>query len=244
MKTELYPAALLATVVCAACADGVVTGPAVSGRYSPPPQVSAVPSDTAAGTAPATVAPPGTHPALTVSTVVWFALTDGERDTVRDRYDVNVSELANYALILDVQGVDESTPGTVGGSALGGSLGSAMYVDSAFRGPSINYSATSHFGASLLGAVIGSSMDRQAQRSFRFRYSVKDGAGNINQFDRVSPEPFHQPVGACVEVASLTIMPSSHCAMDLSSFREQYLRPPAKTAPAGVRRAGVEGKRP
>ncbi|WP_162801276.1 hypothetical protein [Azospirillum brasilense] len=239
----LYRAALLATMVCAACADGVVTGPAVSSRYSPPPQVAAVPSGAGAGTAPATAPPPGTRPVLTVSTVVWFALTDGERDTVRDRYDVNVSELANYAIILNVQGVDESTPGTIGGSALGGSLGSAMYVDSAFRGPSINYSATSHLGASLLGAVIGSSMDREAQRSFRFRYSVKDGAGNINQFDRVSSEPFHQPVGACVEVASLTIVASSYCAMDLSSFREQYLRPPATTAPTGGRKTIVEGKR-
>ncbi|MCW2240662.1 hypothetical protein [Azospirillum canadense] len=244
MMKALHRGVVLATLVCGACADGVVTGPAVSSRYAPAPQsaTAAVGGGNGAATATQT-AMAGRGTPLTVSTAIWFALTDRERAMVRDRFDVDVSERVNYGTIIDVQGVDESTSGTASGSALGGALGSAMYVDNAFKGPSVNYSATSHLGAVVLGSMIGTSMDRPAQRSFRFRYTVKDSASNVSQFDRVSPEPFHQPAGACVEVASLTVVASSYCAMDLLAFRKQYLPTPSTDASVKGRKAKDEDSR-
>lgn len=168
---------------------------------------------------------------LKTNALVWGSLSEAERSSLRAHYLVDVADGSSFGMIMDAQAVDESTPGTTGGAALGGAIGSAMYVDNAFKGPiqNWNYSAQGHLGAALLGAVIGSATDVPAQRLFRFRYTIKTANGDVRQTERVSDQPFRQPIGVCVALPALTVAPSGACETDVAAFRARYLAAAAPT---------------
>jgi len=92
----------------------------------------------------------------------------------RQKYDVDITDRGQYGVIIDVQGINESTAGTTSGAAIGQSYGSAIYVDRAFQGVP-TYSATNHVSAALLGAIIGSSLDTPSNSKFHFMYDKKHG---------------------------------------------------------------------
>ena len=169
--------------------------------------------------------PAGAHAAgdmLRTNDVIWKTLSEAEKDRLRSAYVVDVANSRQYGTIIDAQAVDESTPGTNAGSAIGQAYGSAMYIDNAFKGPRPNYSATSHVGAALLGAIVGSALDAPAVRQFRFRYTVRSLDGSMVQIDRVEGQPFRQPVGVCVSVPALVIEPQGTCETSVTEFRARY----------------------
>ncbi|WP_137106039.1 hypothetical protein [Azospirillum argentinense] len=156
---------------------------------------------------------------------MWSALSEAEKTSLQAKYVVDVADGSRYGVIIDAQSLDESTPGTTGGAALGQAYGSALYVDNAFKGSRPSYSATDHVGAALLGALIGSAMDAPPVRQFRFRYTVRDLSGSVRQIDRVEGQPFRQPTGICIAIPSLALEAQSICDVDIVSFRARYLPP-------------------
>ena len=68
-------------------------------------------------------------------------------------------------------------------------------------------------------------MNQPAVRAFHFRYTIKTIDGGMTQTDRVSDQPFWQPVGSCVSLPSLTLMSPSVCEGDVGAFRAKYLKP-------------------
>jgi hypothetical protein len=171
---------------------------------------------------------------IKVSQVAWFALSSSERELIQKSFVVSTVSQDTFGIIIDNQGVDESTRGTSSGAALGGSLASAAYVDSAFRGGN-NYSAVNQLAFGILGTMIGSTLDSKANSQYHYRYAVKFGNGNIQYFDEVSSDPFRHPAGVCVSVPNIALTDQQLCAQTADSLRTTYLHqvtaaPPSQLA--------------
>lgn len=153
---------------------------------------------------------------------VWQGLSQGDKHQVGARYVVDVIPSESLGVIIDVQGVDRSDPGTTGGQQLGAAMGSAAYIDKAFKGTP-DYSAKSHLGASLFGAIIGSALDRPSSAKYQYRYSVKTLANKIEYLDEYSTEPFRKSLGACVLIPLLSPVSQDLCSETDNTFKQKYL---------------------
>lgn len=160
---------------------------------------------------------------------VWESLSAAERASIQKRHVVDVRESSAFGLVIDNQGVDVSTPGTTGGAALGSAVANATYVDRAFS-PSNNYSAKTHLAATILGAVIGSSLDKPGVQQYHFRYALKLHDGEISYRESVQGGPFRHPVGMCLELLTLSPVPQVLCTQTVADVRKTYLMSPADSA--------------
>ena len=115
-----------------------------------------------------------------------------------------------YGTVIDNQGIDQSSPGTTGGAMVGSALGSAAYIDRAFR-PGNNYSAVAQVGAGLLGALLGAQLDRRPVSQYHFRYALRQRDGEIVSSDSVQQDAFRHPIGMCLRIADLQPVSQSLC---------------------------------
>lgn len=160
---------------------------------------------------------------INVTSTAIAGLSADEKQRLLAIAGVEVLPDDQYGIIIDAQGIDQSTPGTRGGAALGGALASAGYIDNAFRGG--NYSAVNQLALGLVGAAIGSSLDSAAVSRFQFRYAVKLGDGDIKYFDETKSTAFRHSVGVCVLVPALEVMSQRVCNQTGDAIRQTYLKP-------------------
>ena len=159
-------------------------------------------------------------PAL-IKKIIWDELSETEKNSITADYDIKILSSDSFGIITDVQGPDQSTPGTNAGAALGGAVASAAYLDRGLRGN--NYSAGGALAIGLLGAAIGSTMDSGPSSKFQFRYTVKLGDGEIQYFDEIKSTSFRHSVGVCILVPSLTLISQKVCNQTIESVREKYI---------------------
>jgi len=169
---------------------------------------------------------------------VWQSLGGAERASIQQRYVVDVRDPAAYGLVMDNQGVDISTAGTTGGAALGGALANAAYIDRALS-PSNIYSAKTQLAAGILGAIIGSSLDKPAIQQYHFRYALKLQGGEITYRESVQGDPFRHPMGMCLELATLSPAPQTLCTQTTADVRKAYLVLPSTEAIPGTQQDTV-----
>lgn len=160
---------------------------------------------------------------LQISSTVWTELSADERALIQRDNIVELRDPNTFGTVVDTQGVDESQPGTTGGAALGSAVANASYIDHAFK-PGNNYSAKNQLAVGILGALIGSSVDRAPIAQFHFRYAIRLASGEITYRDSVQSDPFRQAAGICLEVSSLTPLPQSLCVQTATSVRATYLK--------------------
>lgn len=166
--------------------------------------------------------PAASKPPAMVIKPVWLQLTDAERQNLGERFDLKLLDAERFGLVMDVQGVDESTKATHAGAAVGAAVGSAAYIDHAFRGAN-NYSAGGHLALGLLGAAIGSSMDKPAVSQFHFRYTVKLGDGDVKYFDEVKSTQFRHSPGVCLLVPELNLISIHVCNQTPETVRQRLI---------------------
>ena len=152
---------------------------------------------------------------------IWEKLSEAEKISITTDYDIKILSPDSFGVITDVQGADQSNPGTNAGAALGGAVASAAYLDRGLRGN--NYSAGGALAIGLLGAAIGSTMDSAPSSKFQFRYTVKLGDGEIQYFDEIKSTSFRHSVGVCILVPSLTLISQKVCNQTIESIRERYI---------------------
>ena len=152
---------------------------------------------------------------------IWEKLSETEKISITTDYDIKILSPDSFGVITDVQGADQSNPGTNAGAALGGAVASAAYLDRGLRGN--NYSAGGALAIGLLGAAIGSTMDSGPSSKFQFRYTVKLGDGEIQYFDEIKSTSFRHSVGVCILVPSLTLISQKVCNQTIESIRERYI---------------------
>jgi outer membrane lipoprotein SlyB len=165
---------------------------------------------------------------IKVSQSAWLALTPTERALIQQKHIVDLAEQDAFGIIIDNQGVNESTPGTNVGANLGGAVGNAAYIDNAIRGG--NYSAMNQLGVGILGAVLGSTLDSKPNAQYHYRYAVKLGSGNIKYFDETKSDPFRHPVGVCVSVPYIALVEQQLCMQTAAFLRTTYLQVPTTQA--------------
>lgn len=159
---------------------------------------------------------------LRVSAVAWRALTPQERAAVQQARVVEIREAGTYGIIVDIQGVNESTPGTTGGASLGAAFAEASYFDRALQ-PGNSYSAKTQLGVTLLGALAGSALDTRPVPRFHFRYAVKLADGEIRMVDSVQADAFRLPTGMCVSLPDLAQIGQSVCTQSADDLRRLYV---------------------
>ena len=165
---------------------------------------------------------------LQVANPAWENLTEHEKTEIQQQFVVESIPASTFGIIVDIQGIDRSTPGSNAGSSLGEAIGNATYIDKALN--SGNYSAKNHLGALLLGGLIGATLDNKQQNLFQFRYAIKDGNGSLIYRDSYSTEPFRHPVGACVILPAVTLASNQKiCTQTSELLRNEYLKIYSKT---------------
>jgi len=164
---------------------------------------------------------------------VWGMLSESERATIQQRYVADLRDPSAYGLVLDNQGLDVSTPGTTGGAQLGSAVANAAYIDRAIS-PSHNYSAKTQLAVGILGAVIGSSLDKAPVQQYHYRYALKLHDGEIVYRDSLQSSPFRHPASMCLELASLSPAPQAMCSQTAIDVRRAFLgaSPPTALIPA------------
>jgi outer membrane lipoprotein SlyB len=168
------------------------------------------------------------QPLIKVSQSAWLALTPTERASIQQKYIVDLAEQDAFGIIIDNQGVNESTLGTNVGANLGGAVANAAYVDNALRGG--NYSAVNQLAVGILGAMVGSTLDSRPNAQYHFRYAVKLGNGDIKYFDETKRDPFRHPVGVCVSVPYIALIEQQLCMQTAAFLRTTYLQMPTTQA--------------
>lgn len=150
---------------------------------------------------------------LDVPEVLWDSLSIKEKIQVSNALEVNLVSTVSMGVIMDVQTLDQSQVGTNAGSQLGTAFGSAAYVDKAFSGDNVDYSARKHLGVALLGGVLGSAADKAPVSNFRTRYTIKLQEGSIQHIEEETPNQFRHSVGLCVFLEPFRIANQQLCSM-------------------------------
>jgi hypothetical protein len=147
-------------------------------------------------------------PSISVTDTSWKRLTKEERDRVEARYSVGVFDGGRFARILNVQIINESSPGSTAGAQLGSAIGQSQYID---HHNWHNYSATGQIAAGLLGALIGAMVDSRPQIAYRQVYTLRDVDGNVRTIERVSDSPVYTAVGVCIDTWNFSTLRDDQC---------------------------------
>jgi outer membrane lipoprotein SlyB len=175
----------------------------------------------ATNTLPQPVSTVPTPKTITVVRPAWTALSQSEQEKLSARMMVSILEPTQYGTVLDVQGADQSTAATNGGAIAGGAIANAAYVDRALRGG--NYSLMNQLAIGVVGAAIGSNLDKQAVSKFQFRYTVRQGDGEIQYFDEVKSTSFRHSVGVCLTLPTLELVSQKICNQTPEMLRAQLV---------------------
>ena len=128
-----------------------------------------------------------------------------------ERFQRGVDAATVRGTIMSTQLIDRSRQGTSTGAGIGSAIGQSIYIDStSWR----NYRATSQLAAGVLGAIIGSSIDRRPTTSFQKVYFIRTKDGEVRRIEEQTSDPVLLPVGACLEYREpfhLTIVSDVAC---------------------------------
>lgn len=156
---------------------------------------------------------------LLVNEAVFVQLSSEDQDKIRaGQPSMQVVPMQAVGTLVSHQIVDMSKPGTTIGTQLGSAIAQAAYIDQARFG---NYSAVTQIGAGLVGAVIGSSLDKSAQKGFLINYGIKLMDGSVKAILNRSVDGIAAPIGQCVFVSDATEAPPNLCADNLVSFLQR-----------------------
>lgn len=156
---------------------------------------------------------------LLVNEAVFVQLSSDDQEKIRaGQPSMQVVPMQSVGTLVSHQVVDTSRPGTTGGSQLGSAIAQAAYIDQARLG---NYSAVTQLGAGLVGALVGSSLDRSPQKGFLINYGIKLMDGSVKAILNRSADGIAAPIGQCVFVDDATEAPPYLCADNLVSFLQR-----------------------
>jgi len=156
--------------------------------------------------------------AIAIPSYLWDQLTPIKKAQISAKYKINLLSDNMLAQITDAQTLDKSIAASNAGSNLGAVVGQAAYIDNAFKGDSINYSATGQVGAAIAGAIIGASLDTSGAQIFKTRYTVKTRANEIQYIEDVSNTPLRHSVGLCVFTLPFGLDKDNLCNLNQSEF--------------------------
>lgn len=155
-----------------------------------------------------------------VASTVWSTISPSDQKKIASRFAIDVLPSNTLGIIFDAQSVDKSTRPTNDGAALGAAIGSTAYIDRSIK-PNTNYSAKSHLGAGVLGALVGGSMDSPGQTLFLHRYTLKILDGTIAYHETEESSSLRHSIGICFSTKDHSIKDQFLCTEDREGFRRR-----------------------
>lgn len=153
---------------------------------------------------------------LVVGAPVWEGVPADIQQEISSDFSLTILSAQQYGMIVDAQSADESTSATYAGAAVGSGAAQVLYIDRSFRHG--NYSAGTHLGLGLLGALAGSALDRPAIEKYVNRYTVQTADGEIQYIDETKATKFRHSVGVCVTVPQLEQLSQKVCTETPDDF--------------------------
>ena len=156
---------------------------------------------------------------LDVPEKLWQTLSTEEKIKISEKFEIQLHTSGGYGVLVDAQVLNKSTSATTAGASLGSAYGQANYIDRAFSGNQIDYSAKKQLGAAVLGAVVGSMFDRSAESKIVTRYTIKTNENEIKYIEEISKTSgFVHSNGICV-----LLNPVRPASQELCSMTKQEL---------------------
>jgi hypothetical protein len=166
---------------------------------------------------------------LLVSQKAWDYLGQAEKEELQSKGTIEVLPNTSVGTVVQVQQLNEFTPGSNVGSAIGERVAVANYVDN-----TNNISGKGLLGAQLGGALLGSFFNSDPKQRVFERYTIKTIDGDLVNIDKErNPAAFSIPNGTCLEIANMQTLDQSVCDGTASKLKEKYLKQAQMvTAPA------------
>ena len=183
----------------------------------------------------------GNANSLIVTDLVFNQLNSDDQSQLRALYpQVLLIPQKSIGKISSVQIIDKSRPGSTSGSQLGSALGQAAYIDRALSGRS--YSAVGQIGAGIVGAALGSSLNKSPSQHFIFNYGVQLADGSVTGVVIDSSDSISAPVGQCVFVADAQEAPGYLCSDSVVGFLERAAKSNQRNSNSAkqITRSGVK----
>lgn len=156
---------------------------------------------------------------IDVTEKLWSQFSISERAAIMARdIEIAIIPSSQIGTVQSAQLVNRSSAGTNSGAVLGSVVAQSMYIDNRLRDRGSNYSATAQVGMGILGAALGSSLDRGPVRRFIINYGIQTLDGEVAQVLVESGDEFVAPTGRCVYLPSVEPAPSSLCNNDKLAF--------------------------
>lgn len=173
-----------------------------------------------AATGPVDAGCPRKSDILLVNQRAWLSLAQAEKDELQTQGVVEVLPNTSVGTVVQVQQLNEFTPGSNAGSALGERIAVANYIDN-----SNNISGKGLLGAQLGGALLGSLFNSDPKQRVFERHTIKTVEGDLVNIDRVrDPAGFSIPNGTCIEIANMGTIDQSVCDGSALRLKEKYLK--------------------
>lgn len=154
---------------------------------------------------------------LAVTDHVFGQLTQEDQGQLKLRFpQMKIVPQAGVGKVVSVQVLDRSRQGTSVGAQLGAAYGQAAYIDRSIS--SRNYSATGQVSAGLIGAIVGSALDKRPESKYLLNYGAQLPDGTITGVIVSSPDGISAPIGQCIFTNDALQAPSYLCSDTIVDF--------------------------
>ena len=154
---------------------------------------------------------------LIVSNATLDQIAVDEVEKIKQTYPM-MRVISNNSIgkITSQQILDKSKPGSNFGSQLGSAISQSAYIDKSFSQQ--NYAVLGQLSAGLIGAVVGSALNQNAEARFSINYGVQFNDGSVRSIVINSTEALASPIGQCVYSLNIEEAPNYLCNDSILKF--------------------------
>ena len=147
---------------------------------------------------------------LHIQKTIWDGLTVDEQKIISNSYLVSVVEDKRYGKIISSHIENNSYVNNNSMSNLGNLVGQASYIDDNWD----NYSAKEQVLAGVLGAIVGSTLDKKTDIKMTVTYTVEFPDGSVKDIRNIQINSHKYGVGVCLDTRNMRPTNSVHCSND------------------------------
>lgn len=152
----------------------------------------------------------GAESLLHIQKNIWDDLTIDEKKLISNNYFVSVVENNRYGKIISSHIENNSYINNNSMSNLGSVVGQASYIDDNWD----NYSAKEQVLAGVLGALVGSALDKKTDINMSVTYTVEFLDGSVKDIRNSQKNSHIYGVGVCLDLHRMKSANSLYCNND------------------------------
>lgn len=149
----------------------------------------------------------GAESLLHIPNTIWNGLTDDERKIISNNYIVSEVEDRRYGKVISSHIENNSYINNNSMSNLGSLLGQASYIDDNWD----SYSAKDQVLAGVLGALVGSALDKKTEINIIATYTVEFLDGSVKDIKVRQKNSHLYGFGVCLDTKHIVSANSFYC---------------------------------